>query len=122
VQTINLTAHQAATALAGMAGLDPRGLVTDADIAGMCQTGMCMGLQSADGAVVMVLQVRDGVIWVDAVRGAGRVDLTAAVDQALTALPGARAVAFQTARPGLVRKAQRLGYQVTGYVMRKDLQ
>jgi hypothetical protein len=117
-----LAPADAATALAGCEDLDPRGLCVAGDIAAMCQAGQCFGLDGAASAVY-VLTVRNGIVWVDALKGAGELDITAAVDEVLTAqAEGARAIGLQTRRRGLVRKLQQRGYRVTGWVMRKELQ
>jgi hypothetical protein len=52
------------------------------------------------------------------------VDMTAILDHVVTqgaTDTGCKAIAFQTARPGLVRKLTKRGFRVTGWVMRKDL-
>ena len=46
--------------------------------------------------------------------------MTAAIDETLINA-GARVLAFQTKRPGLVRKAKKRGYHVAGYILRRDL-
>jgi hypothetical protein len=111
---------EAAEALAGLAGLDPRGMVTEADIPAMCEHGTCLRVTEGSSSAVVVVCERNGVSWIEAAAGDGPDDLTRAIDDALIAA-GARALAFQTARPGLVRRAKRLGYRVTGYIMRRDL-
>ena len=112
---------EAAQALAGCEGLDPRGLTSAADLIAMTKRGQCYALSGAVNAVY-VITVRNGVAWVDALKGDGA-DATAAVDAVLTAqAAGLDAIALQTKRRGLVRKLQRHGYSVTGWVMRKELQ
>jgi hypothetical protein len=117
-----LAPAEAAQALAGCEALDPRGLCAAGDIEAMCERGQCFGL-AGPASAVYVLTVRNGVVWVDALKGAGDVDITAAVDEVLTAqAEGAEAIGLQTRRRGLVRKLQQRGYRVTGWVMRKELQ
>lgn len=80
-----------------------------------------------DGRPVMAyaLSLRGPVAWVMAAGGgAGGVDLTRAIDAAATdqaAQAGARQIAMTTARPGLVRKLQNLGWAVSGVTMRKSI-
>lgn len=119
MQLRTISPDEAAKALQGLDGMDPRGLMQPQDIAAMCSNGQCVEIEHEGGKAVMVLTSRNGVLWVNAAAGAGPVCLTSAMDQALQA-SGARSIAFQTARPGLVRKAKRLGYRVTGYIMRRD--
>lgn len=125
-QTVHLSripADLAAGLLVGCEGLDPAGLTTAQDIPHMAARGQCFAATAPGAQVVYVLRVENGRAWVEACKGAGNVDWAA------TLLPvierqaqGLQAVAFQTARRGLVRKAQRQGYRVAGYIMEKALQ
>lgn len=111
---------EAARRLAGLAGMDPRGTSTEADILPMCQAGACVEVSDAQGAAVVVLQSVNGVAWINIAGGGGGANLCPAIDAAAASI-GAAAVAFQTKRPGLVRRAESLGYHVAGYIMRRDL-
>lgn len=127
-QEIRLSALQpqlAAQLLAGCADLDPAGLVSEADIARIAARGVCVAATSADGAsqAVYVVHVANGVAWIDACKGNGPADwagLLLPVIEAQTR--GVRRVAFQTARPGLVRRARAQGYTVHGWILGKDMQ
>lgn len=112
----------AAARLAGVSKLDPRGMASEADIPGMCQAGLCLEVADDSGAAVLVVRLDNagGVAWVDAAGGGGGRDLCGAIDAALSDMP-INAIAFQTKRPGLVRRAKRAGYYVAGYIMRRDL-
>lgn len=112
----------AAQALAGMEELDPRGMTGADDIKRMCELGQCFAL-SGDVQAVYVLVIRNGVAWVQAAKGAGTVDCTDALEVAVTdQARGLKAMATQTARPGLVRKLKKRGWSVTGWIMQKGLQ
>lgn len=112
----------AARALAGLEKMDPRGRTTAADLVDLAKRGACFALSGAADAVYVV-NVRNGVAWIDALKGSGTPDLVAVVSELIELQAhGCRAVAFQTARPGLVRKAARHGYRVAGWIMRKELQ
>lgn len=112
----------ASLALAGCEDLDPRGLTSTADLEAMAQRGQCFEISGDQVSAVYVLSVRNGVCWVDALKGCGSVDLVELVDGVLMAqAAGLDAIALQTKRPGLVKKLQRHGYRVTGWVMRKEL-
>ena len=117
-----LNPRTAAERLAGLAELDPRGLTTEADILPMCEAGLCVEVADDSGAAVVVVRLGNpaGIAWIDAAGGGGGRDLCQAIDDAVSELP-INAVAFQTARPGLVRRAKRNGYRVTGYILRRDL-
>lgn len=111
----------AALALRGCEGLDPRGLCEPGDIGGMCEAGECY---EAAGAV-FVLAPRNGVAWVDAAKGERTAGAALAIDAAVSdeaKRRGLRAVAFQTARPGLVRKLAPRGYRVVGWIVRKEIE
>ena len=113
----------AAGLLAGCARLDPRGTTTERDIPAMTAGGQCYAATADGGQCVYVVKVSNGVAWVDAIKGTGPQDWTfLAADLIEAQAQGLRAVAFQTARPGLVRRMERKGYRVTGWIMRKDLQ
>jgi hypothetical protein len=118
-----IPAEEAAAALVHCESLDPRGVMTPGDVWRMAQAGQCFALEGGQAAAVYVVRVVNDVVWVDAVRGAGDADVTELVDRVLTRqAEGCRAIALQTKRRGLVRKLQRHGYSVTGWVMRKELE
>lgn len=82
-----------------------------------------------DGRPVMAysLAMRGPVAWVMAAGGdtLQGIDLTQQIDTAATAQAasaGAHQIAMTTARPGLVRKLQHLGWVVSGVTMRKAIQ
>lgn len=124
-QTLTIRAISPAEALAGlgdMSQLDPRGAMTADDMRALVEGGRCFALDSASGAAVWVLRDLGAVCWVDAMRGAGSLDLTDIADKVMTEQArGFEALAMQTARPGLRRKLERKGWRVTGWIMRKDL-
>lgn len=119
-----MPAADAAQRLVGCESLDPRGLCRPADILAMCQAGQCFEIDGPARAVY-VLTVRNGVVWIDAVKGSGDIDISGALDAAVMAqgrAKGLRSVAFQTKRRGLVQKAVQRGYRVAGWILSKDLQ
>ena len=119
----------AAAMLAGCAGLDPTGIMRERGIADMVARGACFVAASADheGEAVIVVRIVNDVAWIDACKGVGPAPwvgllLPAIEAQARGQRPACGAVAFQTARPGLVRQAKRQGYRVTGWILRKELE
>ena len=124
-QTLNIRAISPAEAmqrLGDMSHLDPRGAMTMDDMRALVEGGRCFALDSASGAAVWVLRDMGAVCWVDALRGAGSLDMTDIADKVMTEQArGFEALAMQTARPGLRRKLERKGWRVTGWIMRKDL-
>lgn len=112
----------AAQLLAGCERLDPAGEATAQGLFDMCQRGECFAIDSAQGSAVYVVRVRNKTAWVDAIKGRGDMDITAAVDAVLSGqAQGLRSMGFQTARRGLVRKAQARGWRVTGWIMQKEI-
>ena len=119
-----LHASEAAKVLAGLERLDPTGALQASDIEAMCERDKCVRVMAPHGAAAVAVAPVGKVLWIDAVRGVGDSDMTAAVDDAVCSLArqlGMQAVAFQTKRRGLVRKCERRGYQLTGWIMRKDI-
>ncbi|MCZ2495730.1 hypothetical protein GN316_03065 [Xylophilus sp. Kf1] len=124
METLHLSSCQptlAARLLAGMAELDPTGRMCEDSIPGMARRGECFLATSGEGdQAVVVLRHDNGVTWVDAARALSGQGWTAGLFEAIERqAAGQRAVAFQTARAGLARRAQALGYEVTGYILRK---
>lgn len=126
METLHLSRLEPALAaglLAGMAGFDPAGRTTQKNIEAMTTSGQCFAATADKSQAVYVLHVDNGVAWVSACKGSGpaqwaRLLLPVIEVQA----KGCNAVSFQTKRRGLVREAQRQGYQIAGYIMKKDLQ
>lgn len=110
-----------------------RGRRTDAqgrfDLADLIARGAAYKIVDGAGVVLgaYVLDANWPLLWITAGAGRADVDMTAVIDALVTAQGGGFAeVGFRTERPGLVRKARRLGYQVTSrdgpaYFLRKSL-
>lgn len=99
------------------------------DIEAMAARSDCLRVTGPAGDLVMALQLRTGtersVLWIAGAAGQGATDWTyngLAVAEHKAAACGAQAVAFQTARRGLVRRAEASGYRVAGYILIKELQ
>lgn len=120
-----LQPDEAAARLAGVERHDPRGVMTPDDVQAMCRRGLCFEARSPDGAsaAVYVLHVKGGQVWVSAAAGAGCADLTHGLVQVIEDQAHLwDRVAFQTCRPGLVRKAMRHGYRARPFwVLEKEL-
>lgn len=126
METVALSRLDPATAarlLAGIEARDPRGIAQSSDVLDTCTRGLCFAATLEGGAqMVYVLNVRNGQAWIAAAKGGGPADLTATLLPVIELQASELdSVAFQTARPGLVRKAQRQGYRVTGWILKKDL-
>jgi hypothetical protein len=126
-QVINvsrLDPETAATLLAGLDKRDPRGIAQPADVLEMVKRGECMAItQQGTGQCVVVLNVNRGQGWINAAQGEGQGDITGLALAAVEAMARGRldSIAFQTMRPGLVRKAEKRGYGVVGWILKKEL-
>ena len=98
-------------------------MTTAQDIAPMVRGGECFAATSdAGGQAVYVVRVVNGVAWIDAMKGDGPTDHIKTLLPVIEAqAKGLHRVAFQTARRGLVRKAQRQGYTVAGWILSKGI-
>src|SRR5205814_5161465 len=103
-----IDAARAARAIAGIERLDPTGMGDASEVEAVTRNGRCFELSGAAANAVYVVHVRNGVAWVDALQGSGHVDVSVLVAGLLEQqAAGLDAIAFQTARRGLVRKAPR---------------
>lgn len=86
------------------------------------QGASCWQLQGEGGQIVFSLRQLPGVTWIDAAAGdteaAMLPPLLACIEQ-LARENKTEAVAFQTVRPGLVKAAGKLGYEVKGWILGK---
>ena len=111
-----------AALLAGTAKRDPSGRTSERDLSALAQHGQCFAATATGAQAVYVLKVENGVAWISAVKGVGPVPWSELLLPVIESqAQGCAAVAFQTARPGLVRMAKRQGYTVTGWILKKAL-
>lgn len=74
------------------------------------------------GNLGLALKIRGAELWIQAAGGADRENLTRLGLEAVERIAqqaGMDSVGFQTRRPGLVRKARALGYEIDGFILRK---
>lgn len=113
---------EAARRLAGVAALDPSGVTANDD--DLVRHGQAFAIDAEAGSAVFVVAVRNGCAFVVAAKGAGQIDMTRVLDEVVTrgaTNDGCTSIGLQTARPGLVKKLQRRGFRITGWVMKKDI-
>ncbi len=112
----------AAGFLAGIESHDPSGRSTPADIASTANAGQCFAATTADGQAVYIIKVDNGVAFVTAMLGRGPLDWYATLLPIIEAqAKGCNSVGITTCRRGVVRKAEKLGYRVTGWTLKKEL-
>lgn len=93
------------------------------DMKAMTRAGQCFAATAADSQAVYIVKVKNGVAWIDACKGFGALNWSALLLPIIEAqAKGCASVAFQTARPGLVRQAKKQGYTVTGWILKKSIQ
>jgi hypothetical protein len=102
---------------------DPRGTSTPESLAG---AGPAFALHTTDGFGAFVVKKNGCQLWVEAAVGKSQDDLTEmgmAIVEEMARKSECTEVAFQTARPGLVKKATKKqhGYKVTGWILKKAL-
>lgn len=85
--------------------------------------GQCFKVMRGNDIVAAyVLEVRGGEVWISAAAGRDGDDLTAAIFGMIDYnAQQFDSIGFKTRRRGLVKKAQRHGYEIAGYIMRKKL-
>lgn len=113
----------AAQLLAGSEHLDPSGRTARRDLGALAASGDCFAATADKSQAVYIVRVDNGVAWIAAAKGAGDTDWTATLLPIIEAqAKGCASVAFQTRRRGLVRRAEKQGYKVAGWILKKELQ
>jgi hypothetical protein len=116
IQVLEVGPDRVAAALARAGVYDPRGANTPASIAA---GGACFEFRTPGGCCAFVVRVDDGVWWIDGAAsdgGEGMAFIGLELAEHAAREAGCWAVAFETARPGLVRVAMRQGYRVVEHV------
>lgn len=88
----------------------------------LAANGACFTLRTERGEGVFVLSRAGDVLWVDgagAVSGQGLTEDGFQAFERIARGQGCNAIGFQTTRPGLVRRAERAGFRVAGFIMEK---
>ncbi|MDZ7939269.1 MAG: hypothetical protein U5M53_13745 [Rhodoferax sp.] len=97
---------------------DPTGQSTPEDLA----AGDAFELHATGGSGVFSLERQGNRLWVTAAAGRSDDDLTRIgldLIEETARQAGCLEVGFQTARPGLVKKATQQGYEVAGWILKK---
>jgi hypothetical protein len=114
----------AAQLSAGVECRDPYGIMDAAHLRESMRASQCYLADAGHGGkAIYALQVHNGVALIASLKGYGSVPWVEVLAPIIeNQVQGCRAVALQTARRGLVRKMEKQGYKITGYIMRKELQ
>lgn len=86
--------------------------------------GECFELETPSGKSAFVLRRQGPVLWVDGagrIEGAGQIDLGLELAKQIAARCGCTEVAFETTRPGLVKRGIQHGFEVAGYIMKAKI-
>ncbi|AVR96895.1 hypothetical protein [Pseudoduganella armeniaca] len=94
------------------------------DVDALIDAGQCWKIVE-EGAITgaLVTEAYGAELWVSVAAGRAQADLVALMADHLRQHAAGRfkTIAFQTARRGLVKKAERHGYRVAATIMRKEL-
>jgi hypothetical protein len=104
---------------AARAGRVPHGETCEA----IAQRGAAFILNDGSADVLgYTIEANGDEVFITAASGAAKFDLIDAILEIVEAqAAGFKSVGFRTVRRGLVKKAQKNGYQIAGYIMRKAL-
>lgn len=116
-----VTPDHAASVMRAAGMVDPGRQDTPESIA---RAGCAFELKAGGGDAVLVLKKRGSQLWVMGAAAVASKGLTPVCFEAIEAIARKSAccqVAFQTARPGLVRLAKKSGYRIAGFIMEKGV-
>lgn len=126
LQVSRLTPEAAAHALIGLEKHDPRGISTQQDLQRWASEGQCFAVGTSQAQAVYIVNEQAGQIWVQAAKAEGTKapNFVHVLTEVIKAQAQGRchSIGFQTARPGLVRKARREGFEVVGWIMKKGIE
>lgn len=84
--------------------------------------GECFRLDGPQGGCVFVLRKKGHVLWIDGAAadrpGSGLLRDGLRLAREIARQVGAKEIAFETARPGLVRQSKKAGLVIAGYVLK----
>lgn len=98
---------------------DPTGQATPES---MAAAGQAFELEAGGGGGVFIVRKIGPQLWIEAGAGRAADDLTQIGLQLIEEMArraGCTEVAFQTARRGLVHKAESMGFEVAGWIIKK---
>ena len=118
-QVSKISTCEAAEFFQGFRLVDPKGSET---LAQALTGAACFAVEDESGKSVFAVRKEGQTLWVCAAAGAGKQAVFDSLERGIFELAGevgAASIGFQTARRGLVAKAKKAGYRVTGYIMEK---
>lgn len=115
-----------ATRAATRAALERAGLVPPLPCDNLEQitAGECFTMTTDQGAAAFVLRQDGPVLWIDgagAITGQGHTRPGLQLCQEIARQAGCSHLAFETNRPGLVRAAEVLGFEVAGFILKSKV-
>jgi hypothetical protein len=116
-----LTPDQAVQAFNELPVPDPQGIATPETLAA---AGEAFEFFAAGGSCRAVIRKNGGQLWIEAASGKAADDLTAIgleLAEEVAKQAQCQEVSFQTCRAGLMKKATQHGYQVAGWILKKDI-
>jgi hypothetical protein len=125
LEVVTLSPGDAVRALAGVEKRDPLGKATFDSIVEYAFKGQCFEARTKGAAVAYIVTENAGSVWVTAAKasGAQSVNMVKVLAEIIPHQSQGRctSIAFQTARPGLVRKAKKQGFEVVGWILKKEI-
>lgn len=118
-QVEKISTSEASEFFQGFRLVDPKGSET---LAQALTGAACFAVEDECGKSVFAVRKEGQKLWVCAAAGAGKHAVFDSLERGIFELAGevgASSIGFQTARRGLVAKAKKAGYRVTGYIMEK---
>jgi hypothetical protein len=100
---------------------DPQGVATPQSLA---TAGEAFEFFAAGGSCRAVIRKNGGQLWIEAASGKAADDLTAIgleLAEEVARQANCQEVSFQTCRAGLMKKAIQHGYQVAGWILKKEV-
>ena len=116
--------EEAEQALRGLEAFDPRGIMTARDLHRYAVLGQCFSCATDTASGAYILDVEHGQAWVQAAMARGPFNFLDCMLEVVErqAQGMCHSVAFQTKRRGLVRRAEKKGYRVVGWILKKELE
>lgn len=91
----------------------------------IAQYGECFQLTTEQGGAVFVLRADKGVLWIDAGaatgKGQGITEAGLELAQVIAKQMKCNTVALETNRRGMVKKSKQCGFEIAGYILKKDV-
>jgi hypothetical protein len=120
-----MSRREAAPWLKPHVGLDPTGRSAQNDFDGLSGQHYQAKHQATGKICIYSVDEKNGVAWVNSMAGesAEKLDFFSLIEPIIRVqYSHCESIRFQTMRRGLVKKAEKKGYQVSGWILKKNLE